>query len=333
MPYQSGIVPGGAQLAQLEAITRRAFVPKVIYQLATSTPFLMELIKNSKLNAGGLAPITVPVQGGNLVQSQWTSFDGNFQPPTLATGILNAEFNMSSLITPIPIYGQELHIQDEYAVIDVVEARLNDVYNAIRNSLNQAIFFNYTNLNQIIGLPAAIDNGTNATVYGGINRTQNPWWNAYVVNNSSTQTTTRALIMQYITGLTKHASGEIPNMAITSYGTWLALAQDFMGIERYMHTPNDGGYTTFSGGFTALEVAGVPIYPDPTCPDGTMYFVNTKYLYMSLDKNGAFATIPFQSTFANMQYAYIGGVLVNGQLICTKPAAQGVVTGLSYISV
>lgn len=333
MPYSSGIVPGGQIFQLLENITRRAFVPKVIYQLATSTPLLMELLKESKLVSGGLAPITVPVQGNALVQSQWVSFDGNFTPPTLQAGILNAEFNLASLLTAIPIYGQELHIQDEYAVIDIVEARLNDVYNQMRNTLSTAIFTNYSNQTQIIGLPAAVDNGTNALTYANINRTQNPWWNAYVVNNATQQTTTRALVMQYITGLTKYASGEMPNIGITSYGTWLALAQDFMGIERYMHTPNDGGYTTFSGGFTALEVAGVPIYPDPYCPNGTLYLLNTKYLYMAIDKNGSFATIPFQSTMANYQYAYIGGVLLNGQLVCTKPSAQGVINNLSYVSV
>ncbi len=333
MPYASGIVPGGQQLQQLENITRRAFVPKLIYQLANSTPFLYTLVEKAKLVSGGLAPITVPVQGANLTAGQWITFDGSFAPPQILTGIYNAEFNLKSFLVPVPIYGQELHIQDEYAVIDVVEARMNDVYNTLRTNLNQALFFNYQNLNQLLGLPAAVDNGTNLATYAGINRVQNTWWQAYVVNNSTQQTTTRNLVMQYIAGLTKYSGGATPNLGLCSFGTWLALAQDFASQERYMRSMDERMVGTYTGGFEAIMVSGVPIYPDPTCPDGTLYLLNTDHIYMAIDKNAAFAVLPFQSALPNYQYAYIGGVLLNSELVCDKPRSQGVITNLSYVSV
>ena len=44
----TGIVPSGSIANELTAVTRRAFVPKLVVQLYNSTPLLAALLSNSE---------------------------------------------------------------------------------------------------------------------------------------------------------------------------------------------------------------------------------------------------------------------------------------------
>jgi hypothetical protein len=69
-------------------------------------------------------------------------------------------------------------------------------------------------------------------------------------------------------------------------------------------------------------VAGVPIYPDPYCPEGIVYFVNTNYLNLSIPEQGSFVFTGFESTLPNWQIGYVGAVLMIAELISTKPKSM-----------
>ena len=53
---------------------------------------------------------------------------------------------------------------------------MNDSTNNMADAASQALYNNFTVANQFIGLPGAVDDGTNLVTYGNINRTTNPWW-------------------------------------------------------------------------------------------------------------------------------------------------------------
>ena len=83
--YNNGMVPaGGAGSvgAELNALTRRAFIPKLVVQIYKSTPLLSLLFRNAQRAKGGLSQVTVPVQGSSYVQFGYTDFSGSFQQPT-----------------------------------------------------------------------------------------------------------------------------------------------------------------------------------------------------------------------------------------------------------
>jgi hypothetical protein len=79
-------------------------------------------------------------------------------------------------------------------------------------------------------------------------------------------------------------------------------------------------------------VAGVPIYPDPYCPEGTMYFINTNYLSLYIHEQGSFVFTGFESTLPNWQIGYVGAVLMIAELINVKPKAMTRVTGFNFLS-
>ena len=331
----SGIMPAqGAISAELTAVTRRAFVPKLIVQTYQSPPLLAMLLANTQSASGGASSITVPVQGTNMVTTQQSDYSGSFAQPSVQPGIQNAEFNLKLSITPIPFLGMEAAVQIDYAVIPIIEARMNDAGNNLAAFWSNALYNNTSNNLQLIGLPGAVDDSTNLVSYGNINRSTNTFWKAKVYNAGSVNPT-RQNVLQYLTGCAKSAGGEMPNFAVCGFGTWALLAQDFIGQETYMVTPGASFDKLEDGprsGFRALMVAGVPVFADMNCPEGTMYILNSNYLSMYIHEQGSFAFTGFESTLSNWQLGYVGAIVNIAELVLTKPSSCARVGSYNYIS-
>ena len=304
MPIGGGIVPatGSQQYNELTYVTRRAFIPKLVVQIYNSTPLMAALIANSQSASGGVSSVTVPVQGAQFVNAQWSDYSGSFAQPSVQQGAYNAEFDLKLMISPVPFLGMEGAVQNDAAIIPLIEARMNDATNVMMDAMATALYTNTTNTQQFIGLPAAVDDGTTAATYGNITRssTVNPWWRSKVYAAGSVNPT-RQNILQYIAGTVKNGA-EVPTFAVCGMGTWALLAQDFVGQEQYVITPGhgfDGDANGPQAAFRALMVAGVPIYPDPYCPEGTVYFLNTNYLSLYIHEQGSFVFTGFESTLPN----------------------------------
>lgn len=335
----TGIVPAsGSILNELEATTRRAYIPSLYVQLYQASPLFNALMDSAFLASGGLSPVTAPVQGSSMVNGQWTDYSGAFNQPVTTPGIQNAEFNLKAFVTTIPFLGFEGLVQDNYSVVPLIDARMNDATNYTIQQLTTSLYTNVSNTQQLVGLPGAIDDGTAAATYGGIARnTTNTsglaWWQSSVVaNTGSPVTPTRNLMLQYINQVTKK-NGERPHMAIMGIGTWTMLAQDFTSQERYV--VGTGGYPQ-SGGqslFTSLDVAGIPFYCDPYCPEGVIYILNTDYINLYVHEKAAFHFTGFVSQLPNNQFGYIGAILTLLELVNVKPQSHGKFLNVAYTAI
>lgn len=339
MPVPGGLLPAqGAQYQELTAITRRAFIPKLIVQIYGASPLAAGLLATAQSAGGGVSSVTVPVQGAPFVSTAWSDYSGSFAQPTPQQGAQVAEFNLKLLITPIPFLGTEGLVQMDHAVIPLVEARMNDAGNSMMDVLATALYGNTTNAQQAIGLDGAIDDGTNLATYGNINRTAFPFWKSKVYPAGAVAPT-RKLVHQYIVGATKFSGGEAPTFGVTDAGTWANLAQDFIGAESYQIQPGNGFDTEGDrprSAFRALDVGGVPIYFDPYVPTadaGTLYLPNSNYLNLYVHDNASFSFSGFESVLSNFQIGYIGVVITACELVCVKPKAQAKVTGFTSLNI
>jgi hypothetical protein len=335
MAIGGGILPasGTSQFNELTYVTRRAFIPKLVVQLYNSTPLLAALLANSQTASGGVSSVTVPVQGSQFVNAQWSDYSGSFAQPAVQQGAYNAEWNLKLMIAPVPFLGMEGAVQQDYAVIPLIEARMNDATNVMMDAMATALYTNTTNTQQFTGLPAAVDDGTGTATYGNINRSTNTWWKSKQYAAGSVNPT-RQNLLQYISGTVKN-SAEVPTFGVCGFGTWTLLAQDFVGQETYMITPGSSfanGEDGPNAAFRALMVAGVPIYPDPYCPEGTLYLLNTNYMSMYIHEQAEFAFTGFESTLPNWQIGYVGAVLTIAELVNTKPKAMTKVTGYNSLT-
>ena len=331
----TGIIPSGSIGSELTYVTRRAFVPKLTVQIYNSSPLFSALMSNAQMASGGVSSVTVPVQGTPFVTTQASDYSGSFNQPSVQQGAYNGEFNLTLAITPVPFLGMEGAVQMDFAVIPLIEARMNDAGNNMVDFYSTDIFNNYSNTQHITGFPGAIDDGTNLVTYGNLNRTSNTWWKSKVYTVSPAANPTRNNVMQYIAGTFKNG-GEMPNFGCMGVGTWALLSQDIIGSESYQITPGNGFSTSPTGAqaaFTALSVAGVPIYCDPYCPEGLLYLFNTKYLSLYIHKNAAFAFTGFVSTIPNYQLGYVGAVVTIMQMVLAKPKTCTRVTGYNSLTI
>jgi hypothetical protein len=336
MPIGGGILPasGSSQYTELTYVTRRAFIPKLVVQLYNSTPLLAALIANSQSASGGVSQVTVPVQGAQFVNAQWSDYSGSFAQPAVQQGAYNAEYNLKLMIAPVPFLGMEGAVQQDHAVIPLIEARMNDATNVMMDAMATALYNNTTNNQQFIGLPAAVSNANPAAGnYGNIDRSTYTWWQSTQYAAGSVNPT-RQNVLQYISGTVKRGA-EVPTFGVCGFGTWTLLAQDFVGQEQYVITPGhgfDGDANGPQAAFRALMVAGVPIYPDPYCPEGTLYLLNTNYLNLYIHDQGSFVFTGFESTLPNWQIGYVGAVLMIAEMVSTKPKSMTKVTGYNSLS-
>src|SRR5215469_3195877 len=165
--FGSGIIPAsGAIASELSSVVRRAFMPRVYVQLYKSAPTIAALLASAQVASGGLSPITAPLQGTPMVTGQWVDYSGSFNQPAVQPGIQNAEFDLSAFVSTIPFLGMEGLVQLDYSVVPLIDARMNDSTNVTIDTFATTLYNNVANTQQMIGLPAAIDDGTFATVYG-----------------------------------------------------------------------------------------------------------------------------------------------------------------------
>ena len=332
--FGSGIIPAAGGIAnELSAVVRRAFMPRVYVQIWKSAPLMAALLASAQVASGGLSPITVPVQGTPMVSGQWVDYSGSFSQPAVQPGLQDAEFNLKAFVSSIPFLGFEGLVQLDYSVVPLIEARVNDSTNVTIDTFATALFNNISNQQQLVGLPAAVDDGTFLVNYGGINRTNQPFWKSSYVHSSSVAPT-RNLVMQFIAQVSK-TTGEMPSMGIAGFGTWTLLAQDFTSQERYNVVPGSafGANNKVESLFRAMDVGGVPIYADPYCPEGLIYLLNTNYLSLYLHERAAFSFTGFESTLPNNQLGYVGAVCSLLELVDVKCKAHGKFDGLNFLNI
>jgi len=332
MPIGGGIIPatGSSQYTELTYVTRRAFIPKMVVQIYNSTPLMAALIANSQTASGGVSSVTVPVQGSQFVNAQWSDYSGSFAQPSVQQGAYNAEFNLKLLVSPVPFLGMEGAVQQDYAIIPLIEARMNDATNVMMQAMAHSLYNNTSNTQEFTGLPLAVDD---SGTYGNIDRSSYSWWRSKEYAAGSVNPT-RQNVLQYISGTVKNCA-EVPTFGVCGFGTWTLLAQDYVGQEQYVITPGsgfDGDANGPQAAFRALMVAGVPIYPDPYCPEGTLYLLNTNYLSLYIHEQASFAFTGFESTLPNFQIGYVGAVLMIAEMVSTKPKSMTKVTGYNSLS-
>lgn len=336
-----GVVPTGNLYLELTSIVRRAFVPVLFVQIYYASPSLFFFLGGAEKAAGGLSQITIPIQGQSMVQGQFTGPAGGFNAPQIIPAIQNAQFPLVYWVVPVPLYFGERVLQATDTVISTVKARMNDVWNVTVQNMARMMFLNNnTASNPLLpnSMIDAFDNGANVAVYGGINRLapgNQSWKGNYVVAATGaglpgtagyTRTTASNQIMQSgdISG------GEAPTFGLMNPGDLATLNSDFIGMERAFTNPGREFTmsTAIRSSFPNVNVAGIPIFADHFCPQGTFLLPNSKYTKWYMSEDAAF---DFSGFYPLIPLGQMGqqGVMVTGyNQITAKPIANTIVVGV-----
>lgn len=321
--FNQGIIPAsGAITSELNAVTRRAFIPKMVVQIYQAAPMLNIAMRNAQRVRGGLSQVTVPVQGNPFVQFNWAGYSGTFPQPSVTPASNQAQWNISVGTVPISLLGMESMVQSTEAVIPLVKARMADAKTVAVQSISTA-FFGSAGADplSINGLLDVYDDGTAVSTYGGLNRTSATYWKS--TKYATSITPTRATMITRIMQLTKLAGGESPDLIVMSMGDWTTLMTDYMTAEQFHTTPGSryGDDDAINAGFRCLMLGNTPILADPFCPTGKAFLINTKYLGLYVSEDANFAWSGFHSLIPNNQLANVGVVVIGMALVCTKPVS------------
>ena len=328
----SGITPGGALGAQLAAITRRAFLPSLFVQIYQSHPLLSLFLSNAKAARGGVSQITVPVQGSSFVSFNWGSFAGDFPMPTDQTAIQNAQFSLKLGMVPIGFFGMEAIIQSSEVVIPKLRAVMSDAAVVIKQAYAQALYANnVANPQAWDSLAMAYDDGTNVPSYGGITRTPGSFWSGQLVNNTGAAATTRVGMAQLLTRIQAGAGGEAPDYAVMNPANWAELMSDFMSLEMFTTKPKSiyDKDDVVNAGFRAIRVLDTPIFPDPFCPLGQCFVINSRYTGLYMSEYAPMTFSGFESQIAVGQISDIGVLISAADLVCAKPSSGAQITNIT----
>src|ERR1700674_3375956 len=331
----SGIVPGGALGSQLAAITRRAFIPSIYVQVYQSHPLLSLFMGNAKAARGGVSQVTIPVQGSSFVSFSWGSFAGAFPMPTDAAAIQPAQFNLKLGMVPIGFFGMEAILQSSEVVIPKLRAVMSDAAVVMKQSFAQALYANnYANAQAWDSLAQAYDDGTNVPAYGGITRAGNTFWDGQLITNTAGAATTRVGMAQLLTRVQNGAGGEAPDYAVMNPANWAVLMADFMSLEMFTTKPRSiyDKDDVVNAGFRAIRVMDTPIFPDPFCPAGVMFIVNSRYTGLYMSEYAPMTFSGFESQIPVGQISDIGVLISCADLVCAKPSSGAQVTGITGVA-
>lgn len=328
----SGLTPGGQLGAQLSAITRRAVIPSVFVQIYQSHPLLSLLWSNAQRAKGGVGQITIPTQGASFVSFSWGSFAGDFPMPEDVAAIQNASFNLKIGMIPIGFFGFEALVQSSEVIIPKLRAVTSDAAVVIKQAFAQSLYSNnYATPNALDSLAQAYDAGANVPSYGGISRSGNAWWQGQYLPGSAGISNRTGMAIA-LTRIATGAGGDAPDFAVMNPADWATVLADFMGYEMYQSRPRSqyGKDDAQNAGFRALRVLDTPIFPDPFCPRGEMYAINSRYLSLFVSEYTAPMVFSgFESAIPQGQIAEIGVLISALNLVCAKPSSGAHLTGLS----
>lgn len=202
-----------------------------------------------------------------------------------------------------------------------------------------------------MGLGGIVDNGSTLSTYAGLSRATYAGLNATVTASSGTISLLK--IRQLANTVT---DGRVaPDFAYTDYTTWAYVEQLLQPFQR--NTYSDFKNMDAGTGYKAKGLIwdGLTIYKDKKCLTGNFYLLNLDYLKfyglnwwkgeaVSLEDkqiqgniyeyNPANATKAF--TWTNWIEAYAQGavngfMIMGGQLVCTDPIRQAVLTGITGV--
>lgn len=308
----------------LAALTEKKYIPKLIDNFFKSNPLLMYLKKREQTFPGGYK-IVEPLIYGNI--SGVTSYS-LYDTLTYDTDvpISAAEFAPKNVVAPIIISkDEELQNAGETQVIQLLESKIQIVEETLKASVVAMLYGDGTGNGgkDITGLAAAI---AATGLYGGIDRAAYSWWQAKVVTNNIVGTSAQLKLDKMMgTFLSISDGNDRPDLIMCGQATWYEY---YKLVEAMTQLTTTLGQEMASYGFQTLEFMGVPVVADPACTEGTMYFLNSKYLKWRPHKQANFATTPFHTD--DTRLAKKQEILLTAQLTINNCRRFAKLTDISY---
>ena len=307
---------GNASFDALLSTTLANYRKQLTDNVFTARPLTYFLMDKGRIRMldGGTKIVEPLIYGQNSTVASYSGYDT--LSLTAQEGITAAEYDWKQYAVSIAISGiEEAKNNGEAAVLNLLEAKVMQAEESMREGFNQMFFSNGTgnsgkNWNGLGNLVSSV--GT----VGGINRATsgNEFWRSYVNANAGALTLGKMTTAYNTTSV----GNDHPDMVLTTQTLFEKYESLLQPQLRYTDTK------TADAGFQNLLFKAAPVAYDVHCPAGYVYFLNSKYLTLVGHSGKWFAQTEFQRP-ENMDARY-ALIMCYGNLTVRNAAKQGVIT-------
>ncbi|KKN56843.1 hypothetical protein LCGC14_0568250 [marine sediment metagenome] len=271
----------------VKTTTQDEIVPTVVDSILNSNVLTMRLLGNPKPWVGELMKFNVKVSKSTA----GGSFDGfDTFSTTRTNNRVQMQFNVKGFYQSVVLSNMERAVNNTAAkVLDLLGLEMESAKDDMIDGIGTTFYSDGTGngSKDFTGLAAAVDDGSVAATYGGLNR-------------SVTYTTLQSSVTTGIGNLTLAAmatsfdaatvGSDKPTIIVTTEAVWSFYEQLLQPTVRAGYDAGGFAQVTKTGtaqnrgalkgeiGFDALWYRGVPMVKDEKCTAGYMYFLNENYL-------------------------------------------------------
>lgn len=302
----------------INAITKQAFIPKLVDNVKLSNALLYFLEKNKGFESlDGGQDIRVPVRYARFSSRNW--YSGSETQNTAYNEKKTAlVFDWKQFYVNITISGlDKLKNAGENKVIDHVRSEVEAAEDDLRDSFGTGMYSNgSSNSKSIVGTGGYL---STSNTYGGISQSQESWLQAAI---DSSTTTLSLGAMQSRWEACKFYN-EVPTLITTT----ASLFSSFWSLLQPQQRFADGDAA--SAGFKNLLFNGAPVMHDDYVTASNMQFHNTKFirLYSHKDRKFPGEYVDFRKFFD--QDAEIATMQWAGAFINSGPRYSAAMTALT----
>lgn len=310
-------MPGNANFDALLSTTLANYRDKLTDNVFTARPLTYWLSDKGRIRteSGGTKIVEQLIYGQNDTVKSYSGYETLSLTPQ--EGISAAEYDWKQYGASIAISGiEEAKNNGEHAIINLLEAKIMQAEESMREGFNQMFFADGTgnggkNWN---GLGNLVESGNNV---GGIDSALagNEFWRSYEENTAEALS-----LLKMATAYNSVSVGnDHPDVILTTQTLFEKYESLLQPQLRYTDTK------TADAGFQNLLFKSAPIMYDVHAPAGTMYFLNSKYLKLVGHTDKWFAQTEFVRP--ENQDARFALIMCYGNLVVSNRKKQGKLTG------
>jgi hypothetical protein len=307
---------GNSNFDALLSTTLANYRDKLTDNVFTARPLTYWLSDKGRIRTetGGTKIVEQLIYGQNSTVASYTGYETLSLTPQ--EGISAAEYDWKQYGASIAISGiEEAKNNGEHAIINLLEAKIMQAEESMREGFNQMFFADGTgnsgkNWN---GLGNLVESGNTV---GGIDSSDalNAWWRSYEENTAEALS-----LLKMATAYNSVSVGnDHPDVILTTQTLFEKYESLLQPQLRYTDTK------TADAGFQNLLFKSAPIMYDVHAPAGTMFFLNSKYLKLVGHSDKWFAQTEFVRP--ENQDARFALIMCYGNLVCSNRKKQGKLT-------
>jgi hypothetical protein len=331
----AGTVPANTNV--LVSTTLPKLQKTVIDQFFSATPFLWFLREQNRVKPWeGGDTLEIPLLfNENVMAKDYQSYETmDLKPPE---GITTSIWGMVHYRVPI-MYSRSMAAANRgaSAIVDLIGTLRDQARLSLSKYINTDLFvesgFSTTKINSIYHLVEEVAPASQAQICGGIDKGTYTWWRSQYLTATSAEQDAGRDILYKIRELyvTCGDGADTPDLALCDDYTYINLEQTLQTAVRFVNP------RAVDWGFENVTYKGMTIFFDKSINDdaangdgdGSLFMLNTKYLNLYIGTDANFRIVPPEWDFK--QDAFVGGILVDLQLVCTQMRRQGALTGGAY---